>query len=207
MKILNLYAGIGGNRKLWGNEHEVTAVENYDPAADVYAHLWPQDTLVRGDAHQYLLDHYKEFDFIWASPPCPTHSILNIPLHANGVIRYPDMRLYQEIIFLMQWGGRDGRKWVVENVTPYYKPLITPRTVIDRHFIWANFHINVMHIPSIGNRHNMTSKQLGEALEIALPDFTKPKDRRLMLRDTTDPNIGAHILKSALRETKQETLL
>ena len=28
MKILNLYAGIGGNRKLWGDEHEVVAVEN-----------------------------------------------------------------------------------------------------------------------------------------------------------------------------------
>ena len=28
MKILNLYSGIGGNRKLWGDEHEVTAVEN-----------------------------------------------------------------------------------------------------------------------------------------------------------------------------------
>jgi len=29
MKILNLYAGIGGNRKLWGDQHQVTAVE-YD---------------------------------------------------------------------------------------------------------------------------------------------------------------------------------
>jgi hypothetical protein len=28
MKILNLYAGIGGNRKLWGDEHEIVAVEN-----------------------------------------------------------------------------------------------------------------------------------------------------------------------------------
>lgn len=27
MKILNLYCGIGGNRKLWGDEHEITAVE------------------------------------------------------------------------------------------------------------------------------------------------------------------------------------
>lgn len=27
MKILNLYAGIGGNRKLWGNEHQITADE------------------------------------------------------------------------------------------------------------------------------------------------------------------------------------
>jgi hypothetical protein len=105
MKILNLYAGIGGNRRLWGDEHEITSVENFDPAADVYAHFYPNDTLIRGDAHQYLLDHYSEFDFIWASPPCPTHSILNLPLHANGVIRYPDMKLYQEIIFLKQWGG------------------------------------------------------------------------------------------------------
>jgi len=28
MKVLNLYAGIGGNRKLWPDECEVTAVEN-----------------------------------------------------------------------------------------------------------------------------------------------------------------------------------
>jgi len=28
MKVLNLYVGIGGNRKLWPKECEVTAVEN-----------------------------------------------------------------------------------------------------------------------------------------------------------------------------------
>ena len=27
MKILNLYCGIGGNRKLWSGDHEITAVE------------------------------------------------------------------------------------------------------------------------------------------------------------------------------------
>ena len=27
MKILNLYAGIGGNRKLWGDGHDITAVQ------------------------------------------------------------------------------------------------------------------------------------------------------------------------------------
>ena len=26
MKILNLYAGVGGNRKLWSSEHEITAI-------------------------------------------------------------------------------------------------------------------------------------------------------------------------------------
>jgi hypothetical protein len=34
MRILNLYAGIGGNRALWGDEHEVTAIENVDYIAD-----------------------------------------------------------------------------------------------------------------------------------------------------------------------------
>lgn len=35
MKILNLYAGIGGNRALWEN-CEVTAVELDEKIADVY---------------------------------------------------------------------------------------------------------------------------------------------------------------------------
>jgi DNA (cytosine-5)-methyltransferase 1 len=49
MKILNLYAGIGGNRRRWDG-HEVTAVE-YDPAiAEVYKALYPNDTVVVGDA-------------------------------------------------------------------------------------------------------------------------------------------------------------
>lgn len=64
LKILNLYAGIGGNRKLWGDDHEVTAVENVQAIADIYAQLFPNDTVIVGDAHQYLLDHHKEFDFI-----------------------------------------------------------------------------------------------------------------------------------------------
>jgi len=74
MKILNLYCGIGGNRKLWGDEHEVVAVEINPEIAKIYHDLFPNDEVVVGDAHQYLLNHYKEFEFIWSSPPCPTHS-------------------------------------------------------------------------------------------------------------------------------------
>lgn len=44
MKILNLYAGIGGNRKLWSDEHEITAVEYKQDIADVYKQLFPNDT-------------------------------------------------------------------------------------------------------------------------------------------------------------------
>ena len=100
MKILNLYCGIGGNRELWGDEHEITAVEFEPKIAKIYKERFPNDTVVIDDAHQYLLDHHKEFDFIWSSPPCPTHSVCNNFLYAQGCIRYPDMKLWQEIIFL-----------------------------------------------------------------------------------------------------------
>ncbi len=135
MKILNLYAGIGGNRKLWGDEHKVTAIENNEEIAKIYQDFFPNDKVIVTDAHQYLLEHYKEFDFIWSSPPCQTHSITNWFLHSQGYIRFPDLKLYEEIIFLR---GFFKGKWVVENVKSYYEPLIKPQ-IIGRHFFWANF--------------------------------------------------------------------
>ena len=102
MKILNLYAGIGGNRKLW-ERHQITAIENNPEIAKIYQDFFPQDEVIVADAHQYLLDHYKEFDFIWTSPPCQSHSSFrqNIGVRYRGVQAiYPDMRLYQEILFL-----------------------------------------------------------------------------------------------------------
>jgi len=91
MRILNLYAGIGGNRKLWGDEHEVTAIENNKEIAAAYKKLFPKDQVIITDAHNYLLKNFKEFDFIWSSPPCPSHSLTNNFLHAQGVVRYPDL--------------------------------------------------------------------------------------------------------------------
>ena len=69
IKILNLYAGIGGNRKLWHGDIEVTAVEYDREIAKIYKQIYPSDNLIVTDAHQYLLTHYNEFDFIWSSPP------------------------------------------------------------------------------------------------------------------------------------------
>jgi len=74
VKILNLYAGIGGNRKLWGGEIEVIAVEINPDIAKIYQDNFPNDKVIVGDAHAYLEEHFEEFDFIWSSPPCPSHS-------------------------------------------------------------------------------------------------------------------------------------
>ena len=137
MKILNLYAGIGGNRKLWGDKHEIVAVEKNKDIAAVYKHFFPKDKVIVADAHQYLLDHYKEFDFIWSSPPCPTHSaIRRCGVHKGQYVAvYPDMVLYAEIIFLKHFAKCS---WIVENVKSYYNHLIKPFEV-ERHYFWSSF--------------------------------------------------------------------
>ena len=108
MKILNLYACLGGNRYKWDEvaDIEVTAVELDPELAKLYQERFPNDKVVVADAHQYLLDHYQEFDFIWSSPPCPTHSRANYwasKTRDNRKKVYPDMKLYQEILFLKHY--------------------------------------------------------------------------------------------------------
>jgi DNA (cytosine-5)-methyltransferase 1 len=96
MKVLNLYAGIGGNRKLW-TDVDVTAVELNPQIAKIYQDFFPNDKVIVGDAHQYLLEHFKEFDFIWSSPPCQSHSRLNLVNVSRKFHepRFIDMTLYQ----------------------------------------------------------------------------------------------------------------
>ena len=146
MKILNLYACLGGNRFKWdevakekGIEIEVTAVELDKNIAQVYKERFPNDKIIVADAHQYLLDHFKEFDFIWSSPPCPSHSKIRITQKTRSTFKavYPDMKLYEEIIFLNNYF--DG-KYCVENVTPYYEPLIHAQKR-GRHLYWTNFNL------------------------------------------------------------------
>ena len=146
MKVLNLYACLGGNRYKWdevseeaGIELEVTAVEYDEELAKLYQERFPNDKVIVADAHQYLLDHYKEFDFIWSSPPCPTHSRPRFWAYgANGNNPvYPDMKLYEEIIFLKH---HFKGKFIVENVIPYYEPFLNP-VKRNRHLYWCNFNL------------------------------------------------------------------
>jgi DNA (cytosine-5)-methyltransferase 1 len=201
MKILNLYAGIGGNRKLWGDEHEITAVEINEQIAKVYTDYFPNDTLIIGDAHNYLLEHYDEFDFIWSSPPCQSHSKM-VKATRHDISKYPDMKLYQEIIFLKHFFK--GR-WVVENVTPYYDPLVIPTAKQGRHLFWSNFaipslpKINFPNFIQADNTEDIKrfKKWLGIEYEgnIYLNGNHSPGQ---VLRNCVHPETGLHILNRAM---------
>jgi DNA (cytosine-5)-methyltransferase 1 len=141
IKVLNLYACLGGNRYKWDEvaDIEVTAVELDPVLAKLYQERFPNDKVIVADAHQYLLDHYQEFDFIWSSPPCPTHSKVRISQksRSNFEYKFPDMKLYQEVIFLQHFFKG---YYCIENVVPYYTPLI-PAKKRGRHLYWTNFNL------------------------------------------------------------------
>lgn len=183
MKVLNLYAGIGGNRKLW-EDVEVTAVEIDPEIAAIYQQNFPNDIVIVGDAHQYLLDHYKEFDFIWSSRPCPSHSRARFWGYHKDRPIYPDFGLYEEIVFLKH--HFDGQ-WVAENVKPYYEPLL-PGKEIGRHLFWSNFRI--------GNLDH-------ESSDIRKLSGTSFKDK--LERNKVDPEIGLYILNCARNIIENKT--
>ena len=167
MEILNLYSGIGGNRKLW-TDCNVTAVEYDKDIAAVYQDQFPNDKVIVADAHEFLLQNYMNYDFIWSSPPCQTHSQIrfNIGYKANRIYEkvkavYPEISLYQEIIFLQQFCKG---LFCVENVIGYYEPLI--KTIeIGRHYLWTNFAVPKIELPKteIGTMMKQYVGKIGRA--------------------------------------------
>lgn len=204
MKILNLYAGIGGNRTLWGDKHDITAVEIDPDIAAIYKDWYPNDTVIVGDAHKYLLKHFAEYDFIWSSPPCPTHSrfrFMTTKMTAKGKSRpilYPDMTLYQEIILLKHY---HKGKYIVENVKSYYDPLIEPQE-FDRHYAWANFKVPSFKANNKGFIKNHVSglKDL-HGFDISKYRLGSRKDQ--ILRNAVNPEAGLAILEAAYEPIEQ----
>ena len=199
MKILNLYACLGGNRYKWdevADNLEITAVELDPELARMYQERFPKDLVIVADAHQYLLDHYKEFDFIWSSPPCPTHSKARFAGYSESHPVYANMNLYQEIILL---DNSFKGKYVVENVVPYYQPLIIAKKR-GRHLYWTNF--NLPNILSDRKSIGMESKgEINQWCEFHDYDFwsykgTQRKDK--VARNLVDYEAGRTILKTVL---------
>lgn len=201
MRVLNLYAGLGGNRKFWPNEVEVTAVEIDANIAAEYKKNFPNDQVLVEDAHQYLLNHFDEFDFIWSSPPCPTHSTLRhaVVLHGDLKPMFPSMILYEEVIFLQSYSKCP---FVVENVVSYYDPLIKPQER-DRHYFWSNFYI-----PLYKRVCSETIREIEHSSIVFGFDVRESAidDKRKALRNCVDPDLGFHVFISAFK-VKQEVLI
>ncbi len=207
MKILNLYACLGGNRYKWGDDHDITAVEWDKELARLYQERFPNDKVIVADAHQFLLDHYKEFDFIWSSPPCPTHSRINISQYTreSWKPKYPDMALYQEVIFLEYYYKG---KYCIENVIPFYNMLI-PAKKRNRHLYWTNF--NLPNILSVRTNPDLSrTKNLVDALsKFHDYDFRKYKGKQSIqkiARNLVDYEAGKSILDTVMGIKQKENI-
>jgi DNA (cytosine-5)-methyltransferase 1 len=204
MKILNLYACLGGNRYKWGNEHEITAVELDPELARMYQERFPNDTVIVADAHQFLLDHFKEFDVILGSPPCPSHSRVRFTQKNQDfyIPEYPNMMLYQEIIFLKH---HFNGKYIIENVIPYYEPLIAAQK-IGRHLYWCNFILpkDLDRQESKGFMCGQSNDEVNKLCELHeidrdfLNTYKGEQSKTKIIRNLVDFEVGKKILDTAL---------
>ena len=124
----------------------------------------------------------------------------NLAVRFRGTTpEYPDMKLYQEIIFL-QANARG--LWVIENVMPYYRPLIAPTVTLQRHLFWANFLIPKKEFP----KDTLRSAQIDDLqahIGIDLSAYALPNKRQI-LRNCVYPELGAHIMDCAKARTNAE---
>lgn len=209
MEILNLYACLGGNRFKWDEvaDIKVTAVELDPVLAELYRERFPNDKVIVADAHQYLLENYRKFDFIWSSPPCPSHSRGAFGSRKSEKAKhkpvYPDLKLYEEIIFLDNYF--DG-KYCVENVIPFYEPLI-PAKKRGRHLYWTNFPLPY----DLGERKSVNMESANEVkqwCEFHNYNFYQYKGEQRVdkiARNLVDYEAGKTILSVACGILKQST--
>jgi DNA (cytosine-5)-methyltransferase 1 len=107
---------------------------------------------------------------------------------------YPDMKLYQEILLLEHFF--DG-KYCVENVVPYYEPLM-PSQKRDRHLYWCNF--TLPNVLSNRKAENFIYAKVSELSKFHDFDFTKYKgEQRVdkMARNLVDYEAGLTIFNTA----------
>lgn len=204
MRILNLYAGIGGNRKLW-TDCEVTAVEIREDIAMIYKDYFPDDEVVIDDAHEYLLNNYERFDFIWSSYPCQENGRPNFWASKtvnNRKKYYPGLGLYQEIIFLKYWFRG---KWAVENVVPYYEEILVPPTKkIGRHLFWSNFKITDDYSVREADIHKGNGNEWHKLHGFDLSNYKINSRKDQIYRNCVYPETGLHILNCAIKKSPEQ---
>ena len=219
-RILNMYAGIGGNARLWrkvakenGLNIIIDHVEINPDLCKELERLFPYDNVFNTDAHKFLEflareNDLNKYDIIWSSPPCQTHSRMNrINSKKYHKSSYIDPSLYQQIILLKyNFNGI----YFVENVKPYYG-IIFDGVEIGRHVIWSNIDVN-----DIGFRYNkklfdLSIEDLQKEYDIKLSkniylEYPKGHDPKQVYRNAVHPKLGELIFKRAINRNTQATL-
>jgi DNA (cytosine-5)-methyltransferase 1 len=200
-EVLNLHAGIGGNRELWENVN-VTAIELNPEIAEIYKDRFPNDTVIIADANEYARINYKKFGFIWASPPCQSHSKVRMMASKSGSYDaiLPDMKLWALIIFLEHFAIG---KYCIENVDPYYKPLVKPTAKLGRHLFWTNFSLskNIFTtdyfdaIKGDNLKHNERGMNHKGFIDLSKYSLKHRKDQ--IIRNAVNPELGKYIFDCA----------
>lgn len=120
-------------------------------------------------------------------------------------MKYPDMKLYQEIIFLDNFFQG---KYVVENVIPFYPPLI-PAKKRGRHLYWTNFNLP----NKINERHNPGFTRVKNHIEVMSKfhdyDFNKYKGeqrRKKIANNLVDYEAGKTIFEVAIGIIKKQNV-
>jgi DNA (cytosine-5)-methyltransferase 1 len=126
----------------------------------------------------------------------------------GGQAIYPDLSLYEEIIFLQYHSEIKNkgikRLFVVENVVPYYKPIVDPTIKLGRHLFWSNFSIVEKDdfLKGVKNLIKMNIEELQNLHGFDLSSFNNPQKvsnkKRVLLRNCVNSDIGLHILESAI---------
>lgn len=206
-----MFAGIGGNRLFWDEvtQINVTAVEKNPQIASIYQKRFPQDEVITGDAFEYLRENYQKFEFIWASPPCQSHSSM-MKFHPS----VPKIPRVDEIYGLTIWLNHYYSSfYCIENVQPYYKILIPPSARIERHYFWSNFHIRKVRREiryggqnKIGGIINETYEELIQKnhLDDIKDDLLALPKTQQVMRNCVKPEIGKYILRELLASKRMK---
>jgi len=121
----------------------------------------------------------------------------------TGKVRYPDMKLYEEIIILKKWFKG---KFVVENVIPYYEPLI-PGIKRDRHIYWTNFSLP----NNLGDRkktdlNKISCVDLQKFHKIDLSNYKGKQNKLKIAKNLVDYEAGRTILETAVGITRKQNI-
>ncbi len=144
-KALFLFAGLGGYAYPFyeSNNYDITFIEYLPELCVPLQNKYPNTKVICEDAIKYLERNYKDFDFIFASPPCVANSRINLLFSEkrNQYKRLPSLLPLEIKIFLdTNFSG----KYIIENTIPYYtvyKEIYKDYSIVGRHLILANFTI------------------------------------------------------------------